>query len=522
MSVTTAELPSGERAARAVGVPLWAVAAALTICLVGLLLAYPLGVGGDYPNHLARTFIEAGLPGSSVLAQHYEVDWIRPIPDLVMDLTVPWLSRVFGIYHAGALVTGLSLASVPLGAVALSRSLHSRAQPASLLAFAAAFSMPAGAGFVNFVAATGLALLAFALWVRMRPGWRRVLIFAGAGFGLAAAHALGLFLLGCMAAAFELGRIVRTAPTHRLGATAAAARDGLAFLPGLAFVGAAMLGSADLNGSPFHWGFEERIMAALSPVFFELSVRGACVGALALITAFGALYAGVRQGALRVDPRMVPVCVVLAVMALLAPVSALGIWGLHFRFGAVFFAVVAASISAAPGGALFARWAGRTCAAAVLPVVAVSAAAIVRTDAAFDEARMTLRSLPAGARILPVQDDPIDFVVGAHLSSLAVTEREAYVPNLFTHTSPVGVRAAYRPRHLPGGAVYRAAFLDAERLPAPTEARYHSDAFYHGWPAFFTHVVYARSDAGHRLKTDRLEEVAASRRVVVYRVRADR
>src|SRR3954470_15581964 len=51
----------------------------------------------DYPNHLARVFALASLPNNDILAHFYEAHWAS-IPNLIMDLIVPPLVPMFGIY----------------------------------------------------------------------------------------------------------------------------------------------------------------------------------------------------------------------------------------------------------------------------------------------------------------------------------------------------------------------------------------------------------------------------------------
>jgi hypothetical protein len=56
----------------------------------------------DYPNHLARMHIIATLDRDPMLSQFYRIDWAL-IPNLMMDLVVPPLARLIGVYEAGRL-----------------------------------------------------------------------------------------------------------------------------------------------------------------------------------------------------------------------------------------------------------------------------------------------------------------------------------------------------------------------------------------------------------------------------------
>ncbi len=79
-----------------------AVAATLSAAFCALFALYPLGLGGDYVNHLARIHIETALAHSEALARYYEVNW-GLIPDLYMDGLAPFLTPLFGVIGAGAI-----------------------------------------------------------------------------------------------------------------------------------------------------------------------------------------------------------------------------------------------------------------------------------------------------------------------------------------------------------------------------------------------------------------------------------
>ena len=79
----------------------------------------------DYPNHLARMFALASLPGNETLGRFYQVEWAA-IPNLIMDLVVPPLVPVFGVYLAGRIFIGATLLLMLLGPMALQRAVYGR------------------------------------------------------------------------------------------------------------------------------------------------------------------------------------------------------------------------------------------------------------------------------------------------------------------------------------------------------------------------------------------------------------
>ena len=85
--------------------PFRAIIAAL--CLFYLIAALPLLLGvipplGDYLNHLARMHVILAGGRDPWLAQFYAVHWAL-IPNLAIDLLVPPLAKVVGLFWAGKL-----------------------------------------------------------------------------------------------------------------------------------------------------------------------------------------------------------------------------------------------------------------------------------------------------------------------------------------------------------------------------------------------------------------------------------
>jgi hypothetical protein len=79
----------------------WQIAVLLVLML--LLASIPIWANqlpplGDYVNHLARVHVIATISSDPDLARFYEIDW-QIIPNMMMDLTVPPLTRVMTVYH---------------------------------------------------------------------------------------------------------------------------------------------------------------------------------------------------------------------------------------------------------------------------------------------------------------------------------------------------------------------------------------------------------------------------------------
>ncbi|HWL73073.1 MAG TPA: hypothetical protein VNQ74_04300, partial [Burkholderiaceae bacterium] len=79
----------------------------------------------DYVNHLARMHVIATIDKNSSLAKFYQIDWAI-IPNLTMDLVVPWLTRFVNVYVAGKIFTVAMFAVIGSGVLVLNRVLTGR------------------------------------------------------------------------------------------------------------------------------------------------------------------------------------------------------------------------------------------------------------------------------------------------------------------------------------------------------------------------------------------------------------
>lgn len=500
----------------------WTAAIGFSLALAALFLAHPLGVASDYPNHLARTYIEGWLAHSQTLGAYYEVE-ARIIPDLAMDLVVPWLSHAIGVYPAGAVMVFLSAVLAPLAGVALSRRLHGRGGGwLALAGFLSVFSLPMEFGFVNFLVSVGLALWAFVLWTGGEPSWRRALIFIPIGMILVLAHALGFLLLGYLALLWEVGawRAGERGDARRF-LTRLAGEGALAFGPALALLAVGMAtGVGEISpypGAPLDLG--QRHVALASAFLFHSGALSIAATSAATVFVAAGLYFGLRGGRLALHPRMAPVCIGLALLVAVAPVHVFGVWGLHFRYGAALVVVVGAALRFEADRAIIRR-SGVVFACVLAFKAGVGAMNVAAADAELQELRAAFRHVPAGARILPAAEPRFLTNVNIHGVNLAVIERDAYAPSLFTNTSPVAVappmRARHRPQALPPTP---AMLLEAADKPLPAaENGQWSDAFYYCWPAGFTHVVQFKSEKAAEISHERLTAIRRARTFVLYAV----
>jgi hypothetical protein len=419
-----------------------------------------------------------------------------------MDAFAPLLSPFFGVVGAGAIASALAVILAPLAGLALSRRLHgAEAGWLPAIGFAGVFSLNFEFGFINFIAASGLSLFAFAAWIGAAPGLRRALFFAPISLLLLGAHALGFLFFGFLVAMWELaGAALSPSEERKAALRRLFLVDSIAFLPALGLLALALASEGGgLRAVDAPTDFIASRGAVLLSMFRYYADVSAVVTAL---VSFAALLAGLGLGlafgALQIDRRMACVCAGVFALMMATPEHVAGIWGLHFRFGPALLVLLAASIRFAPQ-ARRSRAIGAALLGAVLFLqIQHGAPKMAAADAFHDQLRADLALLPKGARLLQAFEPGMALRLANHAGALAVIERDAYVPTLFTNTSPVGVSPEWRSRHLPAGRLPDlAALAEAATAPAPVAANgLWAGDYFNDWPSAFTHVLYMRAGDG--------------------------
>ncbi|MBV1688685.1 hypothetical protein KRR38_13625 [Novosphingobium sp. G106] len=159
----------------------------------------------DYPSHLARYHIMLDGGRDAFLARYYDFHWIFT-GNLGADLLIWPLSQMFGLETAGR-VLGLIIPPLTgLGIIAVEWVLRRRIGIGAMLAFIFIWSPAMGMGFYNFCLSLGLALLSFALWIKLEGNPRRWMLFIPIGLAEWLCHASGWGVLGVLAFGYEFSR----------------------------------------------------------------------------------------------------------------------------------------------------------------------------------------------------------------------------------------------------------------------------------------------------------------------------
>jgi len=504
----------------ALRITVWRIAAAMAVFAASLFLLFPLGVGADYTNHLARAYIATAIDGSEALRRCYEIDY-RFVPNFSIEMIVPRLAELFGLYGAGALLVAVSVVLAPLAGVLLSRTVNGGAGAwLPLLGFATLFNRNLEFGFVNFLFSLGLALLCFCLWVRMKPGWCRSFAIAPLAAFVAANHILGFLFLGYIALLWEGSKFAfGERGTARQFIPLLMIRDGAAFLPGLALIAYGFFIADDVSTYTGDMGlWTQRMTALTAGIGFFNSPLSVIAGTFAFAIFSGGLYLGLRKGVLEIHRDLAVVAVGVFFLVAVMPAHLAGIWALHFRYGGAALILLAAALrfKGARG-----KTSGAWACAGVLALLALNGAThVARIDGSHQELRRAMASLPDGARLISATAPDVGFEIGVHGASLAVIEADAYVPNLFTNISAVSVTPQMTALHFPQGKPHLVDTLNAHRATAlsPAANGRWSENYHFGWPAHFTHLLYMRVPGAPGADLEGLSEIASGADFVLYEI----
>ena len=414
--------------------------AALIAFAVMPLLSTPIPPLFDYPNHLGRMAILAADDQDPLLNRYYAIRW-RILPNLGMDVVVPWLAAAMPLVDAGRVFLVATLFLMAAGPVLLFRVWWGTWSPWACSGFLFLYSRVFLWGFVNYLAGIGLALCVLAGWIALeRRSWplRGLAGTLGATLvffcHLEAFGVLALMLVGVEMPKLFLAARLRDVAT--LGARAGALI--LALLPAtLLFVviwqphAAAALTLPRLDRKP----------DLLFSVFDNYS-RPFDVACFVVLLAAG-IGAFVR-GRLTVVVAAVWPLLLIGIVYLALPSTLFTGEGADHRLPLVLFLVLAAATR--PQG-----WSRRQVGAVVTALAALFVVRMVVIEKVWLEAAQTYRQdvailtrLPAGARVAvaaPASAVRVSAAPEYHFPVLAILLRQAFVPTLFAFPTqqPVSV-----------------------------------------------------------------------------------
>jgi len=311
----------------------WPLALYLTAAILAAWPLWLIEIPGlvDYLNHLARIHILANLETSPELQWIYRIGWPPP-PNVLGDLVLLALAKVSNLYLAGRLYLLLCFTLIIGGLILLTKTLQARVGLLPLAGFLLLYNANLDYGFLNYLLALGLVLIAFALWLRIRALTliRRLLLLSCFSLIIFYAHLFGLAALFLLISAYEIGAAIQDI---RAQGWRACSRPilrqwlaiGLALAPILVL---AVLSYAPANeAGDFTYGrWQHKIQAFLSPVGMGLDWLDPFTLLVILVPLFVWLVKG------RVAPSMRLVLGIVFLVAILLPHSFGGdSWFVDFR-----------------------------------------------------------------------------------------------------------------------------------------------------------------------------------------------
>lgn len=496
-----------------------ALVAALIVLPLFYTLVPPLQ---DYPNHLARMFVLAQLPGNELLSTFYETGW-APIPNLIMDLVVPPLIPQFGVYVAGRIFIGLTLLLMLVGPMLLHRALYRNWSAWPLVGGLFVYNGFLFTGLMNYLFGVGVAVCGLAAWVTLTArAWPvRALVSLLVCAVLYVCHLAALGVYGLAIASYETWRLWQQRPLSLRTMAIHAAALALPFLP---FVYVLMHSPTWGLAQDYFWESQGKFEA----IRLFVSVYSDLADIPFLILLAAAIATAVRRGLVRFHPAGLLVAGAITAAFLAMPEKAFGSWMADQRLVVAIFFMTLGFVSIdlhrlETQNAFFV-----ICLVAIafrVVDVSVNWSAISQP---LLELKSSLHSIEPGARLLVTQVDnlPAGTIDAAlsHAPNMAVIERSALVSRLFVVPGKqiLHVRPDFR------------AHVDTEDGDTPTISQVllaaqpmspDSDPpYWNDWPDFYDYLIVLGTDPEEfeNPAPDVLQMVHVGRGFDLYRIKTHR
>ena len=205
-------------------------------------------------------------------------------------------------------------------------------------------------------------------------------------------------------------------------------------------------------------GIIDKLRVILCPILFLQSKTEIVFGGIAIIT----LILGRFTGRLKLAPELLPIFLVVGVLSLCVPLRLLGVFGMDFRLPLLAAMLLLSAISTTGrAGALFRN----TILCGVILLTAVRSALIVgelrKADEQIDGVRQVVSAMPKGMRMLTIdvsgtenQGHSGSTHVSSHAPLVAVIDRDAFAPTLFTGLGTVKPKPELKNLSTPDGYPY--------------------------------------------------------------------
>jgi hypothetical protein len=490
----------------------------------------------DYPNHLARMWILIHGTDIPELALNYSIHW-RILPDLAMDLMVTALSCVMPVEQAGRLFIALTMLLLVGGTLTLYRVLHGRLEIWPICSVLFIYNAALFWGFVNCLFATGVYLFAFSGWIATRH-WRggpRILIFCVVASLLFLLHLFAFGLYGLSVITYEFAAVTgpRRVSSRSLVGWGTAC---LQFLPGIILWCTSLAHGGSTSTS--YGDFVTKLYALVSPFTFAHQPVAFDRFIGLLISLF--LIFSVVSRSLKLVPEMRFVLAAMIVAAILMPNRMSGGWNADIRLPvALPFVAIASSRLEASLKSMVSLFAVAALMTLGLRIWAVSQS-WRDYDRWYAEFRAASAVIVPGSRLLVVAAPTLgeerqlpgvpaalakpQWVTFSHMGALAVIDRAAFFPYLFTGWTTIDVtprnEAVSQREAVPINSKELASITNLklpksldDDLDAPGEKLY-----WRNWPETFDFVLWMDSSGAQKPEFKQLRLLKSGSFFDIYRV----
>ena len=511
--------------------PVWQVVACYAVMTA--IVLYPVcsvqipGLG-DYLNHLARMHILADMDRSESLKNFYQVQW-QAIPYLVMDAAFVALDQVATIYDAGRIFIGVCILLPVLSVAMLHFAVYRRLSLVPAAAFLFCYNGLLSWGFLNYLPALCLAVLLFAGWIGS-AGWKRwprAALFSVLALALYLGHLVAFAVYCLMVGSFELGRAWRIGFRPWRGVAADWSAAALQAVPAIVLALNVVVERPFVGAVPTHYGnLTLKLYALVSPVWFYNDASNNML--LAVFVLF-VLAFGLLTARMRLSSAILPAILAVGGVAVCMPNMLLGTFGMDVRLPllVVLLLIGATSTTERMGRVLGGAVLGGMLVLSTLRSADI-ATALREVDGQISEVRQVVAAMPRGMRVLVVDTSlPRLSIVPPwatwHVAMVAVIDRDAFVPYLFTGLGTVRPVPALRDSSTPNGnAISLADLADGVgRRDGPAGAAADGTGkriYWLGWADKFDYVLIEHFGNRPAMLPANLRQVASSSVADLYRI----
>ena len=491
----------------------------------------------DFPSHLARMWILVHSAEIPALASNYIVHW-RLLPDLAMDLIVPVLSMVIPVEQAGRVFIALTMLALIGGTTALHRAINGRVGIWPIWSVLFVYNAELFWGFPTLFA-SGVYLFAFAGWIATRH-WQlgpRIVSFAAVATMLCLLHlfAFGLYALSVVSYEFASRTERRRVSLRSFVAWSALC---LQFIPGM-LIWYASMQPGRISVTSYDHLILSKVYALFAPFIFGFA-QLAPFDFLLVLFIISFLAVAIATRSLKLAPEMrLPIAAMTAI-SLLMPSVVSGSSFVDIRLPVMLPFVIIASTRFEP----FRKEMVFPIAAVALTLLGVRIWTISQAwhdyDHLFAEFRGASTVIAPGARVLVVTAPPtearklpgipenlavLQVRLFHHMPSLAVIDRAAFLPSVFTGWKTLEVTSRNRQISQLGGwdpitPEQLSESVDPERAQTLNDISNSliEPPYWRNWPQTFDFVLWI--DFGDAMKPElrELQPVASGSFFQIYQV----